>query len=371
MHMIPDTALAAVLVGFGEPLEPRRLPVPDRVEPGAVLVRIECATVCGTDVHLWQGRLRPDLDLGGGYIPGHECVGRVLALGPGADTDTVGQPLALGDLVIWANESCGRCPACTIMGQPGLCAHRRGHMTMPSTEFPYLTGSFAELSYILPRSERFRVPDSIPPHWASAASCSLRTVMHAFERLGPINPGDDVLVQGTGPIGLFSVAAARAAGARAIAVIGGPSNRLDIAAAWGADLSLSVSQPRPERAEAIRRLTRGTGPAMAIEASGNPDAFAEGLELVRPGGRYVLAGAVGDEPATVAPGRIVGKHLTVLGTWSAGARHYWRALEFLTNQRDRIDFDLLFGADYRLDAVTTALADMASGDQIKPTIRMD
>jgi threonine dehydrogenase-like Zn-dependent dehydrogenase len=370
MSPIPDSARAAVLVGFGDPLELRRLPVPDRIEPGSVLVRIECATVCGTDVHLWQGRLRPDLDLAGGYIPGHECVGRVLALGPGAEVDSLGRPVAVGDLLIWANESCGACPACTVHGQPGLCARRRGHMTMPSTEFPYLTGSFAELSYVLPRSERVRVPDGVPVHWASAASCSLRTVMHAFERLGQVHPTDDVLIQGSGPIGLFSVAAARVAGARRVAVIGGPASRLEIAEAWGADLVLPVEQLPSERASAVRRLTGGAGPDVVIEASGSPAAFAEGLDLIRPAGRYVLAGAVGDEPATVAPGRIVGKHLTVLGTWSAAARHYWRALEFLLHHRDRFDFELLFGPEYGLDGATAALAGMASGELIKPTVRM-
>lgn len=367
------TARAAVLVGFGEPLELRRLPVPETVEAGALLVRIECATVCGTDVHLWQGRLRPDLDLAGGYIPGHECAGRVLALGagpgtntdPGTHTDTLGQPLNVGDLVIWANESCGRCPACTLYGQPGLCPHRRGHMTMPSTTFPYLTGSFAELSYVLPRSERIRVPDGIPAHWAAAASCAVRTVMHAFERLGPIHPGEDVLVQGAGPIGLFSVAAARAAGARRIAVIGGPANRLAIAEAWGADLVLPLTQPVSDRAAAVRG--RGAGPDIVIEASGGADAFAEGLELIRAGGRYVLAGAVGDQPATIAPGRIVGKHLTVLGTWSASARHYWRALEFL--RRLGPETELLFGDEYELDDASRALARMAAGEETKPIIR--
>lgn len=378
MTVIPDSARAAVLTGFGEPLELRRLPVPESVEPGALLVQVECATVCGTDVHLWQGRLRPDLDLAGGYIPGHECAGRVLAFGAGpgpgpgssndTHTDTLGQPLAVGDLVIWANESCGRCPACTLWGQPGLCAHRRGHMTMPSTKFPYLTGSFAELSYVLPRSERVRVPDGIPAHWASAASCAVRTVMHAFERLGPIHPGEDVLVQGAGPIGLFSVAAARAAGARRIAVIGGPANRLEIADAWGADLVLPLTQPPPERAAAVRRMTAGAGPDIVIEASGSPEAFAEGLDLVRPAGRYVLAGAVGDEPATVAPGRIVGKHLTVLGTWSASARHYWRALEFLADLGERVDVESLFGQRYELDDASRALARMAAGEEMKPII---
>jgi threonine dehydrogenase-like Zn-dependent dehydrogenase len=358
-------ARAAVLVGFGERLETRSLPVPEHLEPGALLVRIECATVCGTDVHLWQGRLRPDLDLAGGYIPGHECAGRVLALAPGSGTDTLGQPLKGGDLVIWANESCGRCPACTLHGQPGLCPRRRGLMTMPSTKFPYLTGGFAELSYVLPRSERVRVPDGIPAHHAAAAGCAVRTVMHAFERLGPIHPGEDVLVQGSGPIGLFSVAAARAAGARNIVVIGGPATRLEIAEAWGADLVLPLSQPPAGRAAAIRRLN-GAGPDVVIEASGSPEAFVEGLDLIRPAGRYVLAGAVGDDTATVSPGRIVGKHLTVLGTWSASARHYWRALEFL---RDMDDVELLFGTTYDLDDATEALARMASGAETKPIIR--
>jgi threonine dehydrogenase-like Zn-dependent dehydrogenase len=115
-------------------------------------------------------------------------------------------------------------------------------------------------------------------------------------------------------------------------------------------------------------MTGGGGPDIVIEASGDPGAFAEGLDLVRPAGRYVLAGAVGDAPAAVAPGLIVGKHLTVLGTWSASARHYWRALEFLAGVRDRIDVELLFGERYELDDASRALPRMAAGEETKPII---
>lgn len=107
------TAKAAVMPDFHQPFEIREYPLPDEVEPGAALVRVEMAGICGTDVHLWIGQLpipRP-------IILGHEPVGTVVKLGEGLDTDWTGAPLHEGDRVAWyAGRLCGRCFYCVQNG---------------------------------------------------------------------------------------------------------------------------------------------------------------------------------------------------------------------------------------------------------------
>ncbi|GAA1532796.1 zinc-binding dehydrogenase [Nocardioides humi] len=368
--MTERSARVVTLTRFGAEPEVRSVPLPDVLEPGAVLVEVECATVCGTDVHAWRGDLKPDLDLSEGYVLGHECVGRVVAFGPGPQEDTLGDPLAVGDRLVWTGESCGRCPECTGLGEPGLCLRRRGYLTDPSSRFPFVTGSFAEYAYVYPRAERVRVPDEVKSTWASAASCALRTVVHGFERLGRIGHAQSVLIQGAGPLGLFAVAVARRAGARRIIVVGDPAPRLDVARAWGADIVVPLSVAGGQRAETVLDATDGRGPDVVIEASGSPEAFEEGFELARIGARYLSLGAVGPARARVSPGVLNRKQLTVLGTWSASARHLRDALAFLAAARGEVDFDLLLSGDYSLDSVGAALVGMLEGREVKPVIWM-
>src|SRR4051812_19291835 len=107
MSAVPKFARAAVLRSFKSPLRIEEVPVPEELEPGAVLVKIETCSICGTDVHLWQGSLSLKVDLP--VIIGHEMVGRVVKLGPGAETDSVGQPLRIGDRVVYTHTACGSC----------------------------------------------------------------------------------------------------------------------------------------------------------------------------------------------------------------------------------------------------------------------
>src|SRR5712692_8560428 len=102
-------SLAAVVTAFGEPLELRRVPIPE-LEEGSMLMRVEAATLCGTDVHFWHGG-RAFLADKIPYIPGHETCGTIAEM-RGRRTDLLGEPLSVGDRIIAAYTYCGRCFYC-------------------------------------------------------------------------------------------------------------------------------------------------------------------------------------------------------------------------------------------------------------------
>ncbi|MBW0101111.1 alcohol dehydrogenase catalytic domain-containing protein [Pseudonocardia sp. KRD-291] len=254
--MSTDTSgRAAVLAEYSAPfvVEDFPRPVP---EPGALVVDIEAATVCGSDVHVWLGHLAGRLPITPPLILGHEMAGRVTAVGSGADLDSLGRPVRIGDRVVWAHTPCGRCHQCTVEREPTQCAARYiGYLNDCSVP-PHFTGSFAEIGYVIPRAGRLLVPDAVDSAWASAGSCALRTVVRALEVAGPIDHTDTVVVQGAGPLGLFATALLSLHNPRKLIVVGGPADRLAVAAGWGATDTVPVEEhpDAAERAEIIAQL---------------------------------------------------------------------------------------------------------------------
>ncbi|MFD4351231.1 zinc-binding dehydrogenase [Nocardia sp. NPDC058518] len=367
---IPATSRAAVITEFGADLEVRELPIPD-LEPGALLVRIEAATVCGSDVHVWDGSLhaggvRPIVPP---VVPGHEMTGVVVSMAGDDIGYTGGGRVAMGDRIVFTQGRCGTCYHCAVAGQPNLCSHRRNYGDNCDNH-PYLVGGFAEYCYVYPSSRKIKVPDDVAPEWASAGSCALRTVIAAYERLGRIEPWQTVVIQGPGPLGLFATALAKRSGAARIIVIGAPAARLELAREWGATDLISVDDaPDAEtRVSTVRELTGGNGAEIVQEWSGAGSAFAEGLDMVRRGGRFLVGGQVGPHHVTIQPAKIMKNHLDIIGSMSADDSHYWKAMQFLSQAKQEFDFDRLMTTRYGLHDVTAALRGMQNLSEIKPVI---
>ncbi|SEB30523.1 zinc-binding dehydrogenase [Streptomyces melanosporofaciens] len=372
IETVPKTSRAAVLTAHGEPLEIRELPIPTELEPGALLVKIEAATVCGSDLHLWDGSLAGSQALSLPVIPGHEMVGSVVRIGEGAERDTFGQPLRAGDRICFTHASCNQCEHCRLDNQPTLCANRQYYMFTSCAEAPYLVGGFAEYCYVFPNSGRVKVPDEVPTEWASAASCALRTVVHSFDRIGRLNPWETVVIQGSGPLGLFATALADHLGAERVITIGAPEDRLKIATSFGATDIVSIADaPEPrDRIDAVRGLLGGRGADVVFEFSGARTAFTEGLGMIKEGGRYMVTGQI-DGPGKevpVRPGFITRQQLTIMGTWSGHIAEYRKALQFMRNTRRRYDFGTLVPHRYPLEQATEALTRMRAQQDIKPVL---
>ena len=362
------TGRAAIVREYGAPLEIVDYPLPDP-EPGAVLVKVEVATVCGSDVHAWEGAYEGVLPTGLPMILGHEAVGVVVALGTGADLDSLGALLRVGDRVVWAPESCGHCWECTVARRSTLCRNRKLAMLTSASRPPHFGGMFAEYSYVLPNSGRLRVPDELKSEWASVATCALRTVVNAVELAGPIDYQHSVLVQGAGPVGLFCAAMAATHGAGRVIVIGAPDDRLALARSWGADLTISIEASDPaQRLEQVLEYTGGHGADVVFEASGARTAIEEGLAMTARAARYVLIGSTGKGTQEISPHLIVNRGLSIRGSFSGDIDSFEKAMRFMLRHAGRFDWDAILGARHELGGLTRALESMREQSDIKPVI---
>jgi threonine dehydrogenase-like Zn-dependent dehydrogenase len=145
---------------------------------------------------------------------------------------------------------------------------------------------------------------------------------------------------------------------------------LDLAKKWGASHVINIDDVKDptQRKEQVLALTHGRGPEVVIECSGIPAAFNEGLDMIQKGGRYLVMGQTSAATIPVAPGIITGKGLTVVGSVSAAIPHFYKALQFITNKRTKYPFADIVTTKYHLEQINDALANMASGMEIKPVI---
>jgi threonine dehydrogenase-like Zn-dependent dehydrogenase len=116
----------------------------------------------------------------------------------------------------------------------------------------------------------------------------------------------------------------------------------------------------------IHEATDGRGADVVFEFSGAPGAFAEGLQMVAPNGRYGIVGTVGGPAQSVIAHHITNRGLTVYGSFGGDIDSYWKALEFMRQHRGRFDWELILGTRYSLDGLTTALERMRDFEEIKP-----
>src|SRR4249919_213955 len=197
--------------GPHQPVEVREYHRPE-LPDGAALLRTERSEVCGTDVHLWHGRLA-----GVPYpiIPGHISAGVIDAV-RGTLVGIDGAPVREGDRAVFfdVHRTCGRCRACTVHRTPTRCASRRVYGITDSAD-EGLFGGWAQAIYLEPGVAIARLPETVALDDYIGGGCGLLTAVHIAER-SEIRLGDAVVVQGTGAVGLSAIALARIAGAARI-----------------------------------------------------------------------------------------------------------------------------------------------------------
>jgi threonine 3-dehydrogenase len=267
---MPPTMQALVKPEPKAGIEVREVPLPE-FGPSDVLVKVEAASVCGTDLHIYdwdpwaQGRIKPPL------IPGHEFCGVVAAVGKHVTS------VKEGDFVsAEMHVACGKCLLCRT-GQAHIC--------------PYVkiigvdaNGAFAEFVTI-PETNIWKLDPSLPREYASILD-PLGNAVHTV--LAGEIAAKSVAVIGCGPIGLFSIAIAQACGARAVYALEINEHRRALATQMGANAALN---PLTDDVHGyVLEQTGGLGVDVVIEMSGHADAIRQGFKILRTGGRVSLLG---------------------------------------------------------------------------------
>jgi threonine dehydrogenase-like Zn-dependent dehydrogenase len=270
-------------------------PEPELLERDDAIVRVEATGVCGSDLHIYHGRVSIEQ----GFTLGHEFVGTVTAAGDGVTE------IAEGDRVLGCYcSACGNCFFCR-RGDFHKCDEGRvfGHgKTLGS-----LQGAQAEL-VLVPHANLTlrRVPEGMSDEVALFAGDVMGTGWHAVDQ-AELRPGDSVAVLGLGPVGLCAVQAAKAAGAAKVIAIDTVADRLALAESFGAEaVHLTEGEPRA----AVKAATGGRGVDAAIDAVGHPDALELACRVARKAG-IVSAIGVYAERVEVHMGIIWIKALTL------------------------------------------------------------
>jgi 2-desacetyl-2-hydroxyethyl bacteriochlorophyllide A dehydrogenase len=251
-------------------------PDPEVVVADDALVRVEASGICGSDLHIFHGRVPVER----GFTIGHEFVGTVLDAGP--DVERV----AVGDRVLGCfHTACATCVAC-LRGDYHRC--ERGQTFGHGSKLGDLQGAQAEL-LVVPRANLTlrRVPEGMADEVALFAGDVLGTGYHAVAHAGT-RAGDTVAVLGLGPVGLCAVQAALAAGATRVFAIDSVEERLTMAERFGA-APLHLTEDDPKRG--VRGATEGRGVDVVVDAVGDPAPLAMAISLARDAGTVSGIGA--------------------------------------------------------------------------------
>jgi len=344
----------AVYDAPGKPFEIRLFPVrPPRA--GEVLVKIRMSTICRSDIHSYLGH-RPNPCPG---VLGHEIIGTIVELGRGITHDMRGEPLAEGDRITWSEYFIpGPSYFTEVLDLPQKSpgVDKYGHMA--ATTEPHHHGGFGEYCYVLPQSWILKLPDGLTDEEATPINCGVATMMCVTERAG-IGMGDAVVVQGLGLLGLYGAAIARARGARRVIGLDTVASRRALGAKFGVDHALDPSaMDEAQLVKRVRELCRPDGADAVLEVCGYPQVIPAGLQMLRTGGRYVLAGVVNPgSTVSLDANLILRKLVTIRGVHNYHPRNLVEALDFVQGNRGRFPFHELVDGKYPLDEVGRAMKD--------------
>lgn len=334
---IPTTMNAVVLHDADDMrVEPQSVP---ELGPGEVLLKVEVASICGTDVKVLHRALQGQP--AGEFIMGHEYAGTIAALGPGVNEFRVGERVA-----VEVHKGCDRCENC-IKGWYTSCLNygdfAKGHRAKGLT----CDGGFAEYA-VNHINTLYRLPDNLTFEQACMVTTAA-SPLWAIDLMGGYVAGETVLVLGPGPIGLIAVQLCKALGAERVILSGTRDSRLEIGKRLGADFTINVR--KENLADRVREITHGKGADSVLECAGGPTSMQEALENVKRGGRIgVVAWYTG--PVQVDMNLAVRSNVRIYAARGEGGMNCGRSLALMS--AGKIATDPIITHHFTLDQIHEA-----------------
>jgi L-iditol 2-dehydrogenase len=338
--------LASILVKPGV-IELQDIEMP-RPGPDEVVVRINAALTCGTDLKAFR-RGHPLMPTP--TVFGHEFAGEIVESGQRVNG------FAVGDQIMSVHTApCGQCS----------CCHRKLENLCPHMMDTKILGAYAEYIRIPPaiiKNNLYHKPPTL--NFREAAILEpLACVVYGISQV-PVTPHDTALVIGSGAIGLLHVLVLKSMGVKQVIVSGHREYRLNLAKQIGADLIIDSSQTDP--VEVIKEISGDEGTSLVFECTGQPDVWEESVNMVSRGGHVILfGGCPGGSKVTYDTTRLHYDQITLKGVFHftpAAVKHAYHLLK-----DKRIDVSPLITADRGLDEITTVFQDLMTKDCIKYAI---
>ncbi|HID95615.1 MAG TPA: alcohol dehydrogenase, partial [Candidatus Latescibacteria bacterium] len=335
---------------------------------GEILARLEAIGICSSDVYMWRGKdPRTPLPI----ILGHEGVGTIEEI-YGKKTDILGRDLTVGDRIIWDRGiTCGLCYYCAIRKEPSLCPNRQVYgISFSCQDPPYPRGCYANYIHLSSNTKILRLDEDVDPVTLVSASCSGATAAHTIE-LCKIKEGDRVVIQGPGPLGIFSLAFALSRGASVVVIgTGRGKERLRLCTEFGARETLNTADSIPEeRRHRVMELTDGLGADVVINCTSSPEALKEGITYLSRGGTYALPGlAIPVGPVSLDLYHdVVSKNIRIQGVWVNDTSHLYQAVNLILN--NRYPFEKLVTHEIPLHDASKALEIVEGRKAVKAVMR--
>jgi L-iditol 2-dehydrogenase len=332
-------------------VEVRDMPEPLAIRADQVLLQVKAASVCGSDIHLWHEKQSWPIKLP--VILGHEFCGIVAQVGAQITDFKVGERVACET----AAEVCGKCIYCRT-GNYNLCPHRLGYGNL-------IDGAMTQYA-VARRQILHHIPDNVSFEAASLTE-PICVAYNALVEKTAMKPGDLVVIQGAGAIGIMALIVARLRGAGTLIVLGTDvdANRFKVARQLGAHYTINIQRENP--VELVRSLGDGFGADLVVDVTGVSKALKQGLELVRPMGRITKIGW-GREPLDFNLDPLVAKAVTLQGSFSHNYPTWERVLGLLST--GQIDLKPVIGGVYPIGEWEKGFRAMEEGANIKSVISM-
>ena len=361
---LPKVARVAMLTG-PKKIEVQEIPIPTLGDDD-ILVKVEGAGICGTDVHEWKGDPF-------GLIPvilGHEGTGEVVYTGKNVKCDTAGKPLKVGDKIVTSVLSCGECYACRMVpgrtnlcdnqGVFGLIGDKRG-----AADGNRVNGWFADYMVIKGGYgvTYFQVNElNLKQRMILELACVCVHALERSQKTGLLNFGSKVLVQGCGPVGLVMITVLRAAGINHIVAVDGNEDRLKVAQRMGAKTTVCFRRPDEDtldkRVAKVKAVANNVGVDFAFQCTGAPVAAADIYNYIRRGGGMCEMGFfVNNGEYQVNPHfAMCNKEIDIVGSWDYSAEDYPKTVAFLKQTAEMgIPIEELITHTFPLDKMNEAM----------------